>query len=94
LSRKKRGNGEGPVYRRKDGLWVGQYGTETDEGPKTKYVYSKKRAEVAKRLTSAIAERDKGLVFDSKSLTLEGYLSGWLVSVAGTIGPRAYQRYE
>ncbi len=48
----------------------------TDEGPKTKYVYSKKRAEVAKRLTSAIAERDKGLVFDSKSLTLEVYLSG------------------
>jgi integrase len=94
LSRKKRGNGEGNIYRRKDGLWVGQYRIGSDEGPKTRYVYSKKRAEVAKRLASAIAERDKGLVCDSQSLTLEGYLSGWLESVEGTIGPRTYERYE
>jgi hypothetical protein len=59
-----------------------QYGVGTDEGPKTKYVYSKMRPDVAKRLASTIAERDKGLVFDSESLTPVRYLSEWLVSVA------------
>ena len=35
---KKRGNGEGSVYRRKDGLWVGQYKVLTPQGTKkTKY---------------------------------------------------------
>lgn len=91
---KRRGKGEGSIYRRKDGLWAGQYRIETDNGPKTKYIYSKSRREVAKKLAAAIAERDKGLVFDSESLTLEEYLSRWLRSVKGTIRPRAYLRYE
>jgi hypothetical protein len=32
---KKRGNGEGSVYRREDGLWVGQYKIRTRNGTKT-----------------------------------------------------------
>lgn len=31
---KKRGNGEGSIYRRKDGRWVGQYKVHTAQGPK------------------------------------------------------------
>jgi integrase len=30
----KRGNGEGSIYRRKDGRWVGQYLVYTAAGPK------------------------------------------------------------
>jgi integrase len=91
---KRRGKGEGSVYRRKDGLWVGQYRIETEDGPKTKYIYSKIRKDAASKLAAAIAERDRGIVFDSGSLTVEGFLSRWLGSVEGTIRPRAYIRYE
>ena len=88
----RRGKGEGSVYQRKDGLWVGQYKVETPNGIKRRYIYSKYRKEAATKLAAAIAERDKGIVFDSGSLPLEGYLSRWLQSVEGTIRPRAYER--
>jgi hypothetical protein len=54
LARKRRGKGEGSIYRRKDGRWVDQY----EVNGKRRYVSGKTRAEVAKKLTKAIAERD------------------------------------
>jgi hypothetical protein len=67
---KKRGNGEGSGYRRKDGLWVGQYKAQTPNGTKTKYIYSKTRKDAAEKLAKAIAERDSGVVYDIGSLTV------------------------
>jgi len=67
---KRRGRGEGSIYRRKDGLWVGQYTVHTAEGTKTRYIYSKTRKEAATKLAKAIADRDFGLVFDAGSLTV------------------------
>ena len=46
----RRGNGEGSVYRHKDGLWVGQYKIQIPTGTKTKYIYSKSRKDVATKL--------------------------------------------
>jgi integrase len=91
---KRRGNGEGSIYRRKDGLWVGQYKVQTPNGTKTKYIYSKTRKDAAAKLAKAIAERDSGIVFDSESLSLSDYLDRWLKSVEGTIRPGAFRRYE
>ncbi len=91
---KKRGNGEGSVYRRKDGLGVGQYVIKTPDGTKTKYIYSKSRKEAAAKLTKAIADRDSGLVFDSGSLTVEEYLIRWLNAVRGTVRERTWKRSE
>ncbi len=67
---KKRGSGEGSVYRRKDGLWAGQYVIKTPDGTKIKYIYSKSREEVAAKLAKAMAERDSGLIYDCGSLTV------------------------
>ena len=94
MPKKKRGNGEESVYRRKDGMWVGQYRVEAPNGTKTKYIYPKTRKEAASKLALAISERDKGIVYDPEGLTLEKYLSRWLGSVEGTVRPRAYLRYE
>ena len=44
---RRRGNGEGSIYKRKDGRWVGQYTVYTAEGPKYRYLYGKTRAAVA-----------------------------------------------
>ena len=91
---KKRGNGEGSVYRRKDGLWVGQYKVRTPNGNKTKYVYSKTRKDAATKLVKAVAERDSGVVYDSGNITVADYLSKWLDSVGGTVRERTWRRSE
>ncbi len=89
-ARKRRGRGEGSVYRRKDGRWVGQY----EANGKRRYVYGDTRAEVSKKITAAMAERDKGLVFDAGNLTLAEYLDLWLDSVRGTVRESTWVRHE
>jgi integrase len=91
---KRRGNGEGSVYRRKDGLWVGQYKVHTPTGTKTKYIYSKTRKDAAAKLAKAIADRDSGVVFDCGSLTVGEYLDRWLDAVSGTVRARTWKRSE
>lgn len=91
---KKRGNGEGSVYRRKDGLWVGQYKVQIPTGTKTKYIYSKTRKDAATRLSKAIAERDTGLIYDCGSMTVEEYLKQWLETTKGTVRERTWIRAE
>ena len=91
----KRGNGEGSIYRRKDGRWVGQYTAQTATGQKRRYVYAKTRAEVAAKLAKAIANRDAGVTFDAGNLTVADYLTTWLNDgVRGTVRPSTYRRYE
>jgi integrase len=91
---KRRGNGEGSVYRRKDGLWVGQYRVQTPSGAKTKYIHSKSRKDAATKLVKAIADRDSGFVFDSESLTVGQYLDRWLDAIRGTVRERTWKRSE
>ena len=67
---KKRGNGEGSIYRRKDGLWVGQYKIQAHDGTKTRYIYPKTKKGAASKLADAVAERDSGLLYDCDSVSL------------------------
>jgi integrase len=92
---KRRGNNEGSIYRRKDGYWVGQYGVQTAEGAKTRYIYGKRRADVREKLTKAIADRDGGLVYEAGNITIGEYLDRWLNdSVRDTVRQRTWERYE
>jgi integrase len=92
---KRRGNNEGSIYRRNDGYWVGQYGVQTAEGTKTRYIYGKRREDVREKLTKAIADRDGGLVYDADNLTVGEYLDRWLNdSVRDTVRQRTWERYE
>ena len=92
---KKRGNGEGSIYQRKDGRWVGHYTVHTAKGPKYCYIYGKTRKEVAEKLTKRIADRDSGLIFDAGKMTLGEYLDRWLSdSVKGTVRVSTYERHE
>jgi integrase len=91
---KRRGNGEGSVYRRKDGLGVGQYKIETPSGAKTKYICSKTRKGAASKLADALAERDSGLVYDCGSVSLGDYLGRWLEATKGTVRERTWIRAE
>ncbi len=91
----KRGNGEGSVYQRKDGRWVGQYLVYLPSGPKYRYIYAKTRKEAADKLTKAMADRNGGIVFDDQSLTVSDFLDVWLSDcVKDTIRISTFERYK
>jgi integrase len=90
MGEKRRGAGEGSIYRRSDGRWVGQYEVEG----KRRYVYGQDREGVRARLTKALADRDAGMVFDSRNLTVCEYVPLWLDSIESAVGPRTWKRHE
>jgi integrase len=91
---KKRGNNEGSIYRRKNGTWAAQYTVWTVEGRKRRSVSGKTRAEVSRKLTEAMANRDGGLVYDAGKLTVGEYLDKWLAdSVKGTVKETTCAKY-
>src|SRR5215212_3495987 len=77
----RRGNGEGSIRKRKDGRWEGRYTAHTPEGRRQKTVYGVTRKEVSETLTEAMADRNKGLVFDAGKLTVGDHLEQWLEDV-------------
>jgi integrase len=92
---RRRGNGEGSITRRKDGLYMGRYWVETLQGPKRKTIYGKKREEVADKLARALAERADGIVYDDENVTVGEYLDSWLKgSVRGSVRQSTFDRYE
>lgn len=91
----KRGNGEGSITRRKSGGWCAQYVVYTSEGRKRRTLYGKTRAEVAAKLSKALADREGGLTFDAGNLTVGEYLARWLSdSVRGTVRISTFERHE
>lgn len=90
---KKRANGSGSVYRRKDGRVVGVW--EDSEG-RTRYVTSKTKikAEMSTIIRKKIEDRDNGIVHDSENLTVADYLDRWLEATKDTVALRTYQRSE
>jgi hypothetical protein len=55
----KRGNGEGSITHRKDGLYMARYTVETATGAKRKTLYAKTRKEASEKLTVALAQAQK-----------------------------------
>jgi integrase len=57
----KRGNGEGSITRRKDGLYMARYTIQTATGTKRKTIYGKEREDVAEKLADALSARGRAL---------------------------------
>ena len=94
MVKKRRGNGEGTIYKRKDGRYEARFTVHTTSGPKRRAIYGKTRAEVAEKLTKAMADRDEGISFSAGKLTLGEYLRVWLEdSVKDSVKPATYEGY-
>jgi integrase len=88
---KKRGNGEGSIYKRKDGRWAAKY---TSTNGKRKEVYAKTRKGVARKLAEAVSGREENPSAEGAP-KLGEYLSSWLNgSVKGSVSERTFERYE
>lgn len=96
----RRGNGEGSISKRKDGRWEGKYMIPSGDGLKRKTVYGKTRAEVSRKLTAAMADRNRGVVFDADELRVAEWLDSWLSDClkplvdAGKMAHGTFVRYE
>ena len=83
---KKRANGEGSVYRRKDGRVVAEW---VDANGKRRYISGKTKTEVKRRLRELLVDREKGIAYDSENLTVGDFLDRWLDSVKVSVNDAA-----
>jgi len=74
---KRRGNGEGTIYKRQDGTWAGQVSIGYDPVTgklKRKSFYGKTRKEVADKMAKALQEVRNGTFVEPAQTT---FGSGW-----------------
>ena len=88
----KRGNGEGSVYKQRNGLWAASI---TIEGGKRKYFYGKMRKEVQEKLATAVQQQKQGILVATPQQTVGQFLTDWLENThKQSVRPRTYERYE
>ncbi len=87
----KRGNSEGSITKRADGLWEARINLD---GGKRKSFYAKTRQEAARKLAAALRDQEAGLPVLGDKQTVEQYFTAWLESVKPTIRLTTWRRYE
>lgn len=91
----KRGNGEGSITRRKDGLYMARFTVETATGAKRKTLYAKTRKEASDKLTEALAQAQKGITADAGAMSVGAFIECWIEdSIRGSVRRSTYQRDE
>jgi integrase len=94
---KQSGNGTGTVYprRNKEGKITGYRGSYFTADGRRRYVSGKTKTEAQRALRQAMADADRGLIFDADSLKVGEYLDRWLSdSVRDTVKVTTFERYE
>ena len=94
--RVRRGQGEGSIYRRQDGVWIGAIELGWIDGKRSRKVVSARtRGEIVKRLRELHPVIAQGVVPASDRLTVGEYLNGWIANrIPGTITTRTEVIYE
>jgi integrase len=94
---KQSGNGTGTVYprRNKEGKITGYRGSYFTADGRRRYVSAKTKTEARRVLRQAMADADRGLIFDADNLKVGEYLDRWLSdSVSDTVKATTFERYE
>ncbi|WP_417159173.1 tyrosine-type recombinase/integrase [Streptomyces gilvifuscus] len=89
-------NGEGTIYRRKDGRYEGAVWVLTTDGTRKRVrVYGVTRAEVHSKLIEVKAKSQQGVPTAGKTWRLGEYLDYWLAEVVKpSLRQSTYERYE
>lgn len=93
---KRRGHGEGSIYRRKDGRWVGEVLLGWEDGKRQrKFVYGRTRREAAEKLRDVQRLVAAGLPVSSDRLTVADWLSTWQEHhVSKDLSPNTIEQYR
>ena len=94
---KQSGNGTGTVYprRNKEGKITGYRGSYFTTDGRRRYVSGMTKTQAHRALRQAMADADRGLIFDADNLKMEEYLDRWLSdSVRNTVKATTFERYE
>jgi len=73
---KRRANGEGTIFQRKDGRWVSQY-TDIATG-KQKSIHGKTQQEVKYKLKNALNDMENGINLDKSNMPFVEWIWEWL----------------
>jgi integrase len=87
---KRRGNHEGGLYRRKDGLWCAQVSL----GGRRLTKYSRSPAECREWIKETLARIDGGLTYEARQITLEQFMRTWLEGKTLSIRPTTAKGYR
>jgi integrase len=92
---KRRGHGEGSVFQRADGRWVGVADLGVVGGRRRrKYVYGERQADVIAELRNVREQLAKGLPAPDDQLTVNHLLDQWYADVLRhQVAPSAYENY-
>ena len=89
----KRANGEGSVYRRKDGRWRARFAVHTSKGPKRRAFYGKTRKEANEKMLAAMGKPFDETAHSARNLSVGEWLGTWLASTKATVGVHTHERY-
>jgi integrase len=91
---KRRANGEGTIYQRKDGRWEGAaYVLMPDGTRKRQRVYGSTWDEVASKRAALLAHDRQGIPAQAGD-KVRDYLTSWLAVARPELRPRTYETYE
>lgn len=95
-SRRRRGRGEGSVFQRFDGLWVGRLSLGYDaEGRQQRYtVYGKTKKETQDKLLKLQQDALIGAPVKPEKLTVRQHIADWLTAKAGQVRSGTLLRYR
>jgi len=83
MASKRRGSGEGNIYKRADGRWVGRVSVGYRNGKRSRRcVYGRTRDDVARQLRATIRASEAGSLVEAGRVTVEQFLTRWLEDTA------------
>lgn len=90
MAREKRGNQEGSVRQRSNGLWEARFSVNGRQVS----VYAKTRPEVVRRMRTGLDQADRGLPASNDRINVERFLKTWLEeSAQPTVRETTYATY-
>jgi integrase len=94
--KRRRGHGEGSIYRRTDGRWCSVVDLGYINGKRVrKTVYGKTRKEVADKLPALLTAQKQGVALPTSQTKVSEFLTRWLEeAVKPTNAPTTYESYR
>lgn len=95
-ARARRGHGEGSVYQRHDGRWVGVIDCGWQGGRRVrKHIYGRTQADIVNRMADGRKAAKDGMLILDERQTVETFLHRWLEDCARrSVRPTTFRRYR